>query len=239
MKNYRFKILILLATVSSITGIATVSAQPWQRRDKIDLSVFIKEIVSIKVSANRAQSAIWLPFEFYIEANRIQGKSTEQIEKELAPLKPYLVFMVQCSAESPDTSLIYESIGQLHARAILKSKNGSETKPLTKIPKQLSVRLEAIKSLMSQDSPRSAANMHILVFPRKNTAGVAIVNTNTRDKLTLVLNEGALFKKAVFTWRTPFDALTQEVICPRCRENASAKWHYCPWCGNKLQSRNF
>jgi len=225
---------MLLAIVFSIAGVAAVSAQSWQRREKVDLGVFIKEIVSIKVSANLAQSAIWLPFEFYIESNRIQGKSTEQIERELAPLKPYLVFMVQCSAENPDASLTYESIQQLHARAILKAKNGSETKPLTKIPKLLSVRLKAIKSLMSQDSPQSAANMHILVFPLKNTAGAAIVNTNTRDKLTLVLNAGALFEKAVFTWRTPFDALTQEVICPRCRENASAKWHYCPWCGNRL-----
>ena len=234
MKNYSFKILVLLGIILSIAGIAAVSAQSWQKRDRVDLGAFIKEIVSIKVSDSQTQSAIWLPFEFYIEANQIQGKSREQIEKELAPLKPYLICMVQCSVENPDSSVVYESLQQLCSRAVVKDKNGSETRPLIDIPKQLSTRLEAIKSLMSQDPAQSAANMHILVFPFNNADGTAIVNTNTRDKLTLVLNDGGLFKKTVFKWRTPFDALTRDVTCSNCGENLSAKCCYCPWCGNKL-----
>ena len=39
--------------------------------------------------------------------------------------------------------------------------------------------------------------------------------------------------KAVFIWRTPFDALTENITCSHCGESLSAKWHYCPWCGQK------
>jgi hypothetical protein len=235
MKNYGFKLLLLFGIASSIIGLAAVSAQSWQKRDKPDLGAFIKEIVSIKVSGNQTQSAIWLPLEFYIEVNqRIQEKNSAQIEKELAPLKPYLIFMVQCSMENPDLPAVYESLNQLYTRATLKDKKGSEIKPLLDIPQELSARLNAIKSLMSQDSAGSAANMHILVFPSKNADGNPIVNTNKRDKLTLVLNKKGLFNKAVFIWRTPFDALTENITCLNCGESLSAKWHYCPWCGQKL-----
>ena len=235
MKNYGFKILLLFGIASSITALTAVSAQSWQKHDKPDLGAFIKEIVSIKVSGNQTQSAIWLPLEFYIEANQIsQQKNSARIEKELAPLKPYLIFMVQCSIENPDSPVVYESLDQLRRRAILKNKDGSEIKPLLDFPQQLSARLNAIKSLMSQGSAQSAANMHILVFPSKNADGDLIVDTNKRDKLTLVLNEEGLFNKAVFIWRTPFDALTKNINCSHCGESLSAKWHYCPWCGQKL-----
>ena len=234
MKNYKLKILLFLGSVSLAIGITAVKAQPWQKRNKVDLGAFIEELVKINILDNQTQSAIWLPFEFYAEANQAQEKNTAQIEKELEPLKPYLIFMVQCSLEKPDSSVIYESAEQLYARAILKEKNGSEIKPLTNIPGQLSARLDAIKSLMSQGSTQSAANMHILVFPFNNPAGNCIVNTQKRDKLTVVLNQSETFKKTVFKWCTPFDALTEDVICPRCSEILSAKWYYCPWCGNKL-----
>ena len=235
MRNYGFKILLLFGIASSITTLAAVSAQSWQKRDKPDLGAFIKEIVSIKVSGNQTQSAIWLPLEFYIEANQItQEKNSAKIKKELAPLKPYLIFMVQCSIENPDSPVVHESLNQLRRRAILKDRDGSEIGPLLDIPEQLSVRLNAIKSLMSQESAQSAANMHILVFPFKNADGNLIVDTNKRDKLTLVLNEEGLFNKAVFVWRTPFDALTKNITCSHCSESLSAKWYYCPWCGQKL-----
>ena len=84
MRNFknRFRILLLFGILFFVTSVVAVLAQPWQRRNKVDLGAFIKEIVSIKVSGNETQSAIWLPFEFNIEANRtIEGKSREQIEK--------------------------------------------------------------------------------------------------------------------------------------------------------------
>ena len=237
MKNYKLKILLFSGLVFLAAGVAAVAAakaRPRQKRGKVDLGAFIGELVEINILGNQTQSAIWLPFEFYIEANRAQGKSTVQIEKEMAPLKPYLVFMVQCSIENPGSPAIYESVERLYARAVLKGKDGSETRPLTNIPGKLSARLDAIKSLMSQGPAQSASNMHILVFALNNASGDRIVNTKKRDKLTLVLNDSGAFSRTVFTWRTPFDALSEDVICPRCGETLSAKWYYCPWCGNKL-----
>jgi hypothetical protein len=213
-----------------------LSALGWTARHNVDLGEFIKEITVINVKGNQTQSVIWLPFEFNV--NAIGGDVKTQTDSSL---KSYLIFMVQCSINPAAATgevdrggrQTYASWSQVQNRAFLKVSSSARLRPLTLVPVELSQKLEAIKTAMT-DKEDSAGNMHILVFDFNDPNGKGLVDTAKRDKLTLVLEASGSFDKAEFTWHTPFDAVTEAGICPKCSEKIKAKWHYCPWCGNKL-----
>ncbi len=76
--------------------------------------------------------------------------------------------------------------------------------------------------------------MHVLIFPARDKDGKDIVDVTRQDRFTLVLKADKDYPEAVCMWHTPFDALTPVPPCAKCGEQSSAKWSFCPWCGQKL-----
>ena len=96
---------------------------------------------------------------------------------------------------------------------------------------QVKKNLDLIKSAISASAGK---NMHMVVFDFKDTVDKPMIDAAERDKLTLTLQAAGMFGKTDFIWRTPFDAVTDAGNCSRCGEKMKAKWHYCPWCSNRL-----
>jgi len=224
--SMRFKLLYILFCAVVVFSLFLVAG--WTTKHNIDLGEFIKEITIINVNDRQTQSAIWLPFEF--NASAVGGK--DKTTTDISVLKSYLIFMVQCSIDRQDRH-IFASQDEIAGRAVLKSSASARLKPLASIPQELSVKLESIKAAMTGGNS-SAANMYFLVFDLNDSAGKSIIDSSTRDKLTLTLGSAGLFDRAEFVWHTPFDATTDAGACLKCGEKIKAKWHYCPWCGNKL-----
>ncbi|MBN1787212.1 MAG: zinc ribbon domain-containing protein [Sedimentisphaerales bacterium] len=221
MKSFliRYKSFLLFCLV-----VLSISVAAMETRHRVDLGEFIKEITIINVSPGQSQSAIWLPFEFNAAV------SADSNQTDISFLRSYLIFMVNCSIES-NGKQIYATQAEIQKRATLKSTSFSRLKPLDSVPPQVQKNLDSIKSAISASA---GTNMHMLVFDFKDITGKPMVDAATRDKLTLILEPAGAFSKAEFVWHTPFDAVTAAGICPKCGEKIKAKWHYCPWCGNKL-----
>ena len=228
MKSFlvRFKLFYILFSVIVVFFLLT--AVGWTTKHNVDLGEFIKEITVINVRDNQTQSAIWLPFEF--NAGVIGGDV--KMQTDISSLKSYLIFMVQCSIDRGGRQT-YASWSQIQNRAFLKGSSSARLKPLAMVPVELSQKLEAIRTAMT-DNEDSAVNMHMLIFDFNDPNGKALVDTTKRDKLALTLEASGSFSRAEFTWHTPFDAVTDAGSCPKCGEKIKAMWHYCPWCGNKL-----
>lgn len=237
MKSFlvRFKPFYFLFFV--VAGFLLFSVIGWTTKHNINLGEFIKEITIINVASDQTQSAIWLPFEFNVNAIGGDGKT----QTDISSLKSYLIFMVQCSIDPAATTSgvdrggrqTYASWSQIQDRAFLKGFSSARLKPLELVPVELGRKLETIKTAMA-GSENSVGNMHILVFDINDPNGKCLVDTTKRDKLTLTLEASGLFNRAEFVWHTPFDAVTDAGACLKCGEKIKAKWHYCPWCGNKL-----
>ena len=82
------------------------------------------------------------------------------------------------------------------------------------------------------------AHMYVLMFPATTGGGKAVIDPSRKARLTLVLKEDSRFKEAVLVWHTPFDATNPVPPCHQCKEQVSAKWSYCPWCGASLERRD-
>jgi hypothetical protein len=201
----------------------------------VDLGAFTKEILAVDIREGRNHLAMWLPFEFFVAATLNQGKATKaEAERGLDFLRPYLTLVVQSSIDQPDGRSTYASEKEVRARAVLKLSDGTEVYPLDSVPPLVSATMSAMKTLIAAEGDAGSANVHIIVFPALTKQAQKIVDTTRKDKLTLVLKADARFKETSFTWRTPFDAMASVPDCPRCKAGVSAKWTYCPYCGQKL-----
>ncbi|OHB58982.1 MAG: hypothetical protein A2173_01360 [Planctomycetes bacterium RBG_13_44_8b] len=219
----RYKPFLLLFCFAAVS--ISFAAVGFKARHSVDLGEFIKEITIINVDGNQTQSAIWLPFEFNAAVS-----AGSDAQADISFLKSYLIFMVNCSIERSGKQ-IYATETEIQKRVILKSGSSARLKPLVSVPPDVQKNLDSIKSAISASA---GGNMHMLVFDFKDSAGKPMVDASKRDKLTLILEPAGAYSKTEFVWHTPFDAVTAAGNCPVCGEKIKAKWHYCPWCGNKL-----
>ena len=225
-----------------MTFLLLVALPPnWSARVKsiqnppVDLGAFTKEIMVLDFKDGQDHLAMWLPYEFFVAATLAEGKTTRAAaERDLDYLKPYITIIVQSSIDQPDGSSVYASEKEMRARTVLKLSDGTEAVPLGQVPPLVSATLAAMKAIIIADGGAGTANMHILVFSALTRKGEKIVDTTRKSSLTLVLKSDSRFKERSFTWRTPFDAVAAAPDCPRCKAGVSAKWSYCPYCGQKL-----
>lgn len=203
----------------------------------VDIGSFIKEMMVLKMESETQQLALWFPFEFFVAVGMSDGKETRaSVESDMSFLKPYLTVAVQVNRDLPDGTTVYQPESEVRARAVLRMEDGAEVAPLDKAPPMLTEALALMKSVISQQGGEDRASTYFLVFPNKTKTGKSVVQERQQDKLTLVLKADKTFRETVFTWRTPFDAVTRVPDCSKCKAGLSAKWTYCPYCGQKMSN---
>ena len=242
MKGRTMMRAALVLAALALLPLAAAAQEPVERtravrlqKPAVDVGGFVKEIMALRLEGGQQHLAMWLPFEFFVAAGAAEGATPrEVIERELAFLKSYNTLFFVASVERPDGTSVYASEAEVRKRAGLRLADGTELRPLDVVPPKLSAVVAAMKAIMAQQGGAGRENVHIIVFPAAPAAGKSVVDVTRKDSLTLVLKADARFREVVFNWRTPFDALTAVPDCPRCKAGVSAKWTYCPYCGQKL-----
>ena len=226
------KSIFLVAVLAALTLLPFPTAA---QEKPVDVGGFTKEIMAIKIEGGQQHLVMWLPFEFFLAAGMSDGSTPrESIERELGFLKSYITMFVMSSQEKPDGTEVFATEAEVRKRAAIRLANGAEVKPLATVPPKVAAIVAVMKTIMAQQGGADRENIHILVFPASTPQGKPVVDTAHKDVLTLQLAADARFRAASFSWRTPFDALTSVPDCPRCKAGLSAKWSYCPYCGQKL-----
>lgn len=204
-------------------------------RPPVNIGTFARELLAVNSNEKQLQFAVWLPYEFFLESAAMDpGKTRDEIAKEMVGIKPYHTVLVECKADAIDGKFV-QGDAAIRARIVLKLADGSEVSPVQNIPKDVADVASAMKQEMAQAIGETAENMNILFFPATTKDGKPIIDTQKRGTFTLVLKADKTFSEATFSWRTPFDALSTPVACPKCHELLSAKWYFCPWCGQKIE----
>ncbi|HEX8129187.1 MAG TPA: zinc ribbon domain-containing protein [Pyrinomonadaceae bacterium] len=200
-----------------------------------DIGSFVKEIMALEIEGETQHTAVWFPFEFFVAAGMADGKEMRAaVERNMSLLKPYLIIAVQVNRDLPGGTTLYQTESEVRSRSAIKLDDGTEIAPLTKVPPMVTAALVQMKSIFSQRGGESQANTFFMLFPNKTGTGKLVVDERQRDKLTLLLKASRNFPQTTFTWRTPFDAVTGVPDCPKCKAGLSAKWTYCPYCGQKI-----
>lgn len=234
MPNIRLTSLAAAFLVMAAMSQNSPAQQP-VKSSAVDVGAFTKEMMALDLRDGRTHLAMWLPYEFFVAAALSEGKLPKAtVEKNLDFLTPYVTLFVQTSIQQPSGIDWYADEKEVRARAFLRLSDGSEVLPLDQVPPSLTATMSALKAILSAEGDVGGANMHALIFPAATPRGQKIVDTSRKDRLTLVLKANPRFKETSFTWRTPFDSVASVPDCPRCKAGVSAKWSYCPYCGQKL-----
>jgi hypothetical protein len=242
MKVIRTATLILAALAGvalwQLSAVGQQDTPPAKQAGKpaaVDIGQWVsKELMSMRMEGDQMELALWFPFEFFIESNREPGVDRAAIEKELAVLKPYIIVITQSGYDRPDGLTDYMPEPQARARATLVGNDGEKVRPLEKVPPMVAAMANAMKTMMAAEGDAGSRNLHVMFFANKTAEGKLLIDPAKRQKLTLVMVARGRFKAVSHVWRTPFDALNRAPDCGKCGEPVSAKWLFCPWCGNRL-----
>ncbi len=235
MKSVRILYIALIISCLTILPRTLIAQQGAAPEPTVDLGGFTKEIMQFKVDSNFTELVMWTPLEFFVESSVAGGMGTgDEVAKDLAYLEPYVIMIAQTSIIQLDGSALYSTEEEVRRRAVLLTADGTEILPVEDVPPFVAATMAAIKVIFASEGDPGGKNLHTLVFPDKDKQGKPIVDTSKKDKLTLVLKPDGPFQEAVFTWHTPFDAMTSVPPCSKCGESVSAKWGHCPWCGAEL-----
>jgi hypothetical protein len=219
------------ATKAATPGVLTPAPTPTAPAAPVNIGEFIKEIMCMHMSGNRTSLGMWLPYEFFLAAaGAEEGMTRESAEKEVSLLKGYLVLAVQAEEEDEDGTTHYANEAEIRRRVVVRLSDGTEAAPLASVPPKVAIIAAALKAGVAQQ----AKDVHIVMFSNRTDDGKLIIDETKRGKLTAVLKGKGGQEDVLFTWRTPFDAATPPVPCPKCKDDVSAKWMFCPWCGQKL-----
>lgn len=231
------RILFVAAVLFCITTFPqTLAAQQGVgAKPTVDLGSFVTEILKVEILGDVTQLAMWMPFDFYVEASLTESRHPRAvIEQDMGFLKPYITMVVQSSIMQADGSSLYAGESEVSKRAALLAPNGSEIRPTDNPPPMVAATVAAMKSILASEGDPGGANTHVLIFPNKDKKEKPVIDTHKKSKLTLVLNADGPYGKVAFTWHTPFDAMVNAPPCAKCGEDVSATWTFCAWCGAPL-----
>ena len=224
-----------LAVALSHALTLTPRAQQSTAKAHPDLGEFTKEIMAVHFEGGQQHLVVWTPYEFFLAASTLGGKHTqEEVERDLGFLRSYVIILVSAAIPRPDGSETYATEAEVRKRAVLKLSDGAEVMPLADVPPKVAAVVGAMRSFMSAQGGADRENMQVVVFPVTVSPGKVVVDSTRKDTVTLLLKADARFHENAFTWRTPFDAMTNVPPCPKCKASMSAKWSYCPYDGTKL-----
>lgn len=233
-KSFRAALPIMLFALAPLCARAQQAAP---KQGAVDLGAFTKEIMALRFDGQQQQLVMWTPYEFFLAAGMADGTTPkESVERELGFLKSFITVFIMSSSDRPDGTSLYATEAETVARAAIRLDDGTEVRPLAVTPPKVTAVVSAMKAFMAAQGGTDRENMHVLVFPATTDKGRTVVDTTRKDKLTLTLKPSPKFAEATFTWRTPFDAMTSVPDCPRCKAGLSAKWSYCPYCGQKISN---
>jgi len=197
---------------------------------------FITELMQLQATKGGLQLGLWLPSDFFAESIYAQGGITRAAAAEqVAILKPYIIVGVASGTNDALGRSTYATEDALRDRTRLINPDGEEIPPLAAVPPRIASTLASFKAAFAASGGAQNENTYFLVFSGTDAHEKMIVDTEKKDRLTILLKKDDAHNEAKFVWLTPFDAITAASPCHQCHEKLSHKWSFCPYCGAKVE----
>lgn len=221
-------------TVRALTAALALAsaAQAAAAAKPLDLRAVIADLMQVSSKPKETTLLMWLPAEFWAASARMDPTVGEaDIQKLRSAFEPYIPILV---VHGHDTGLMgrteFKSEAEIRTLLRLQDAEGNTYQPLADdaIQDDTKTVLSLFGPMLSGMVGQLGQNMHVYFFPARGKAGQLIAPVKQKGSFSVLVGERR------FRWRLPLGAFLPPKTCPRCKEETSGAYTYCPWCGAQL-----
>ena len=175
----------------------------------------------------------WIPVSYWEETfKRDPSMSRKDAQEFIDVIDDYVMIAVVDGTINDYGTPSYKSYSTVKKNLHILDKNRKRYFPLStdKISSEANELLSAFKPFMANMLGNLGQNLHIFLFPNKDMSGVIIDDPKADGSFAVSLGS------TVYEWKLPLISLYPVLPCEICKEEFSAAWNYCPWCGSKFEN---
>lgn len=202
---------------------------------KVNINALVQETKKTVQKADEMTLVWWIPEEFWnVTFAQDPTVTKAQAEEFIKVLRPYTLIVIVDGKMGGSAGVTYRTEADIRTDLQLKDSHGTFYRPFSKDKINADVKnaLAMMKPVFVNILEPLGQDMHFFVFPAKSENGRNIADARKKGAFSVKLG------KREFKWRLPLGSLLSPKICPKCRENCSGAWNFCPWCGTKLPEQN-
>jgi hypothetical protein len=202
-------------------------------KQSVDFQSLCQEIQKTRKEPGSMTMLMWFPIQFWEASLAGDARLTgEQKKGVIDAFRPYTTIAVVDGKFGEFGVVTYKSESEIRDNIQLVDAKGNaysavgedDVQPGTK------VLLGAMKPVMGNILGPMGKNLHVFLFPALDSKGQPIANAKSKGFFVVKLN------KEEYRWKLPLGSLLPAKQCPKCKEQCSGAWDFCPWCGTKLGS---
>jgi len=223
--------LFVLGAVMSLLYLRMPIQAQSNRQFEIDLIKFTQETQKMSQDHDKMNLVWWIPVNFWKETfKRDPSVSRKDAEEFIDAIDDYVMVAIVDATIDDYGTASYKSYYNIKNNLSILDRNQEEYLPLSsdKVSSEANELLSAFKPIMANMLGNLGQNMHIFLFPKKDSRGVIIDDPKTEGSFTV--NSGS----SSYKWKLPLISLYPVMPCEKCQEECSTAWHYCPWCGTQF-----
>lgn len=220
--------MVALALLLGASGV-TLGGQ-----GKVDLTKVVQETQRMSQSAGEMTLVWWIPDEFWEHSlSQDPSVTSDQIKQIVSTLSPYTIVAVVDGKMGAFGGITYRPETEIRSSLKIVDGKGITYQPLdqSKIDGDTKNLLAMIRPVIVNMLGPMGQNFHFVVFPGKDSSQQKIADAKSKGSFTVRLGQRQ------FRWRLPLGSLMPPKPCPKCKEQCSGAWEFCPWCGTKLSTK--
>ena len=228
LKNVNMKRLLYLI-IFSIICFNLYSQNP-----KINLNDLIAETQLNRSNESTIKIAWWIPVEFWKGSLANQSNiNKSQSDEFIEALSPYVMFAIIEGKVGPFGGISYVPFDTINKKLFLITETGEKYYPLSddEISSDVQNLLLIFKPVLQNLIGQMGQNMHFFVFNDFTKNNNRICDPFQKGRVHLYIGDYN------YAWKTPLGSLLPPKYCPVDNEKFSGAYEYCPWHGNKLETK--
>ena len=200
----------------------------------IRLQDLMPDLTKVRQESDSVTFVVWFPREFFQASMSSNTRASgEGAGETLKLFSPYTIFKVADGSVGGLGGTSFRSEAELRKEIKVTDAKGTAYEPLAEddIPPKLKPVLAFFKSAKVGGGGPFGDNVHVFVFRDTGPDGACLFDPTKKGSLVVKLGEKE------FKWRLPLGSVVPPKWCPKCKEERSGAWDYCPWCGTELRPK--
>jgi hypothetical protein len=190
-----------------------------------------RELIKTVHKQHDLMLAYWLPDDFWrLELQANSTANEKETDRVIALFHPFTIVVFIHGKFDSFGGLNYEPEESIREALTVIDAEGNkyESIDLSKTSANLGKILTRIKPRLARMMGTFGNNYDFFVFPAIGRNGKRIADPKKEGTFTVQ------FKEQNFKWKLPLGSMLPPKVCPKCHENLSGAFKYCPYDGTEL-----